>query len=396
MIFLEYGIDRHGDIIHIDSAKSGITDLSCPYCKGILIAKKGDILRHHFAHNGDSCRYIGDRPKTKSGSGKYGNRFEIPYHDRFDLGLSPLEVSYLHYLAGMEEWQDYSKVSIDRLESNGFLHYNSFIWNGGDYELTQLGKIPVGKATLRSFADIQIEKQIEKLLYLEETLKHAWESQANYEIALADLRIYRAQLKSIYNSQLYFIEISDGEDVFYKIGSTSRSFDVLMSETRETLKQHSKLEIKLLRQLKHRAGVEPYFRHRYKAFQHIINDIEYFKFDRKPVLSDLTRLNDYQIEHQVLAEIVAGELSPTESIIIEYHRKIQHVEATRAGMEAAKKAGIHVGRPSGSVEKREKFLNKYGGVVDLLSQGLSLREVSRTTSIAINTVRKVKALLDDN
>lgn len=52
-----YGM-RDGEIIHISEVNSGILqNCLCPKCGSILIAKKGDIRKHHFAHyNYENCQ----------------------------------------------------------------------------------------------------------------------------------------------------------------------------------------------------------------------------------------------------------------------------------------------------------------------------------------------------
>ena len=47
-----------GEIIHISEVNSGILqNCLCPKCGSILIAKKGDIRKHHFAHyNYENCQ----------------------------------------------------------------------------------------------------------------------------------------------------------------------------------------------------------------------------------------------------------------------------------------------------------------------------------------------------
>ena len=52
-----YGM-MDGEIVHISEVNSGILqNCLCPKCKSILIAKKGDIRKHHFAHyNYENCQ----------------------------------------------------------------------------------------------------------------------------------------------------------------------------------------------------------------------------------------------------------------------------------------------------------------------------------------------------
>lgn len=84
-MFLELGTTKEGEWVHIANAKSGKTDLLCPYCRGPLIAKKGKVLVHHFAHNGDTCQASTEAVKHT----------QIPTIDHFDL-LDPYEREYLN------------------------------------------------------------------------------------------------------------------------------------------------------------------------------------------------------------------------------------------------------------------------------------------------------------
>lgn len=50
---------HNNNLVHISSVPSGLKcDCVCPYCKKKLIAKKGEIRGHHFAHfNSGECQY---------------------------------------------------------------------------------------------------------------------------------------------------------------------------------------------------------------------------------------------------------------------------------------------------------------------------------------------------
>lgn len=52
-MWLQYGINENGDLVEVDSAPRGKTNLRCPYCENALIAKKGLIKQPHFAHDGN-------------------------------------------------------------------------------------------------------------------------------------------------------------------------------------------------------------------------------------------------------------------------------------------------------------------------------------------------------
>lgn len=65
-------------------------------------------------------------------------------------------------------------------------------------------------------------------------------------------------------------------------------------------------------------------------------------------------------------------------------------------MQVAASQGQPIGRPSGQ-EAVDAFLAKpkNQAIAQALGEDLSLREVSRRTGSAINTVRKVKAMLSE-
>ena len=52
-------VNSNKDTVHIDDVKSGLqSDAFCVVCNSTLIAKKGNINAHHFAHtNGTECKY---------------------------------------------------------------------------------------------------------------------------------------------------------------------------------------------------------------------------------------------------------------------------------------------------------------------------------------------------
>jgi hypothetical protein len=57
---LTYALNKHGDLVHIDTVKTGKEcGCSCPACNELLIAKnKGGKRTHHFAHqSGTECKY---------------------------------------------------------------------------------------------------------------------------------------------------------------------------------------------------------------------------------------------------------------------------------------------------------------------------------------------------
>ena len=333
-------------------------------------------------------------------------------------------------------WID--KWEYKSLEERGFLRYNDFAYRGsGDWDLTHKGGIPFGKTTLKTFAEIQHEYLTARHNEFTETVRKAWkgivykdiefrERQAAwYKVqltdaqryltlpqpemipaALADLNIYRAQLRRVLSAQLYFLEINAGGNTVYKIGVTSRDLSERIVEIEHSLFSHfGAVKIKPLRTFAHRGSIEFYFKHRYKENRFAIGNLtEYFAFDnRKNVLSDLSRLGDYEpdeAEQSIIAglppsiEIEMAEEAENERRRIELEtRQTHHKNATIQGMQRAKEQGIHVGRPSGTTETEADLLRKYPLVVEAIEQGMPLRQVARYANVSVNTVRKVKNAL---
>ena len=57
--------------------------------------------------------------------------------------------------------------------------------------------------------------------------------------------------------------------------------------------------------------------------------------------------------------------------------------------------GVIFGRKNGSYEKLEMFLSKHKDVIKLLSEGLSIRKISKITSKSTTTIHKVKIFTSD-
>ena len=55
-----------------------------------------------------------------------------------------------------------------------------------------------------------------------------------------------------------------------------------------------------------------------------------------------------------------------------------------------------IGRPSNTSETDEAILAKYPQVIRLLNLDYSLRKINKRTKVSINTIRKVRDILEKN
>ncbi|WP_298913020.1 GIY-YIG nuclease family protein [uncultured Nostoc sp.] len=286
-MWLKYGVNEDGILICIEDINRGKTLLKCPYCQGSLLAKKGKVKEHHFAHHGETCRPVANREFAT-----------LPLYDNFNVQLSGKDLAQLKLL-----WQEYgaknypisSYLVTPGLLKAGMLRKNVYL-TPREYEFSDLGKIPVGALELTRFNDVQSPLLLKKLLKLELAFKHAeYKNAPGLAYRFTDLKLYRAQLKRILSCTLYFLEIETNIGTLYKIGVTQRPVVKRVAEVKiELLAHYSSAAIKVLGTWKHRGNIELYFKHRYRDFNHPIGSLtEYYKFnaeDTEIVLRDLQQM----------------------------------------------------------------------------------------------------------
>ena len=212
-IWLNYGVDAGNKLISIEDVASGRTNLICPYCGKILIAKKGRIKEHHFAHDGETCNLIIKREPRDIP--------RLPLYDAFNIFLTGKELEQLKKL-----WHRHKshENGIDRLEILPAFTRESLVEisqniNAGTgrtaYQFTKLGQIPVGALPLSTFNCVQEPLIEQKLAHLEAAIFDNSGSVLplkELRIRLADLRIYCAAMRKILLSSLYYLKVqADGK-----------------------------------------------------------------------------------------------------------------------------------------------------------------------------------------
>lgn len=386
-MWLQYALDKDNNPVSIKNVERGRTDLRCPYCGRELIVKKGQIKKHHFSHLHEICNAL--RRKTLVG---------LPIYDSFDLGLSPKYLEFLNDLWEQAKTQKYPNnphiplflpVDADLLHEIGVFKWND--WRRRD-EITKLGKIVVGGLSLMLFNAEQEDKFKSRLEFLEKQILKSKSELIEKELsyAITDYKLTLEQYRNILKTNLYFLEIKADNDVLHKIEVTKENIEQAMDAIKLDLERHfDTVSIKSLGCWNYRGSIEYYFKHRYQAFNYSLdNSVNYFKFDDiKPVLRDLRRMKPKQLgEHE--REIL--EDKPFDKVLLSLY--IRH------GMQISVNDGIHIGRPLHRCESAEKFLAKPKNqmVIAVLKKGFSLRQTASEAGVSVNTVRKVKAVLEQN
>jgi hypothetical protein len=113
-----------------------------------------------------------------------------------------------------------------------------------------------------------------------------------------------------------------------------------------------------------------------------------------PKEQEIVAGNPSAIEQQIQAEREAYQaLEQSQRRPLRYLRSSAH--SIKVGMSRARQWGKAIGRPLGQ-ESAATFLNKsaHQPIIAALQDGLSLRQTAQRTGAAVNTIRKVKAMLE--
>jgi len=409
-MWLRYAVNTSGELVYIEQVKRGRTALQCPYCGGLLTAKKGQQVAPHFAHTGVTCRQM-DRE----------NNLDLPAYDNFNLHL-PGKV-----LQALRDWDSDHWEHVHTLEHYGLVSHNDFV---DSWQLTKKGQIPLGKLSLMLFCHFQEPlimaryAELEAIatdVYNRPTLESVaavnpqrtdFESYAAYDAtltvyyeartrftqidgmdldtALADLRIYRAQWRRILGLTLYFLDINDGQ--YHKIGVTSRPMAERLAEIKiDLLPLLGDVPIRVIDTFDHRGNVELYFKHRFADSAVQLGVLtEYFHFDKpKSIITELRRMKPKTLT-DFERTVLSGQPADIERRIKRDQIEMKRRSAIVEGMARAQAKGRSIGRP---VTDTEAFLLQYSVVADALTTGLSLRKTANETGVTMGTVRKVQRLL---
>ena len=263
-MWLDYGLNPSGELVHISVMPRGRSSLVCPYCHVPLIAKKGTRIEHHFAHAGETCN-----PAQRN-----EQDFPILPFTKFLFNVSAKEVKALH------EHRSHRRNHTEYLEARKFIVWNSY---RHEYEYTKKAQIVFGSLSVGLFCPIHEQAILDKAQQLDQQLEKAWQSGDAVAIqqCLADVQIYRTQWQHYLSTNLYVLEIQLENRTIYKIGQTTRPIAERMAEIRADVAAiEPVIGIKVIDVFPQRGHVEWYCKHRFAGYRVELGDFtEYFSFD---------------------------------------------------------------------------------------------------------------------
>ncbi len=296
------------DLIHISEVQSGRTDLTCPNCGQSLIAKKGKLKEHHFAHDGASCSFtfskelfgLGSRTSTKLPLCIYAKRKK----ESIEKKLRELQVAHskrTNKKALIEELQ----VRLQRLQSY-FQKANQtkkatltnqiadqvqqFIQQKiAPFPAFHLLRDPVFKTGYTNGKNQLIHQALNEEQHeyyyplVFQPYVHclqAYHKTSNSANTTNQIELYQKELSRFQQFQLYFIEIQIPSATIHKIGLTSRPISIRLKEIQLDLLTYFKsVKCKVLVLQQGVAFLEQFFKRKYATYQFSIGTLtEYFQF----------------------------------------------------------------------------------------------------------------------
>lgn len=318
---LPFGIFE-GKYIHISEINSGRTDVLCPYCEIPLIAKKGRIKRHHFAHDGVGCvaHYAGH---FFSLSGRLPIRLPLSVFAKQKLkkintyfsNLKQEHQEFNQRKAGEDTIIPALKNTLNQLlesdktgnvkEIMGQIdqYLNQTVAPFPEFHLIRSSTLPPGYTDGKRTSNFaELDKEKHEYFYAEvfepavQFLKRYHQKTYDFKEITVKIDLFQKDLAYFNQFDLYFIEVIADHQKFYKIGLTSRVLKTRLKEIEQDLKKYFlNIQLKPLFQIKGFAFLETFFKQKYSTQQMKIGQMtEYFSFAEKEVhliLKDLNLLN---------------------------------------------------------------------------------------------------------
>ncbi len=400
-MFLTFGLNENKELTSIREVKSGKTSLVCPYCKQTLIAKKGKVKEHHFAHSGKTCAISLQAAKASL----------LPTFDKFEL-LSNAESTYLerrsryqhkdiYHFKGMDE-------AVSSLELMGILkvEYEDPVKNetvetvNGKLKAVNRNLIVDGKPSKilqdilvaiepltyhnlldywdntpkalstsinRSYHANKLDKQTQFKQFLK--AQNYWFDCHYKKIAHSEpefLPLLHGKIGQLNLQHLYIFEFllnMDGNEnqpiQLIKIGMTTRNPNNRLKEVVQALRPHSKvIKSKVLVSCEHAGRLERLLHHHYQ--------------DKQLKIGTFTEF--FALENEEIDTLVKDMQTTT------CEQYVPPVVKIKKALQVA-----------GRKKKTDaELIEEYADIVDCLKNGMGIRETARQTRSGVNTVQRVK------
>jgi len=325
---LPYGL-LADQFIHISEVQSGRTDVQCPYCNKALVAKKGKIKRHHFAHAGESCMlsfsqnlfslqgklpiqhplFIFAERKTKAIQDNV-DRINQQYSELQEQAiaekkllpelfqhLEKLQAFYLTKQMHLKASQIQElRLQVKKFTSQKIAAFPAFHLIKG-IPFTKTYTDGTQYCTME-----ELEKDAEEKEYYYPSFFHKYvQCLKNYSsdktstIAISTTRLlFQRELSYFKRFKLYFLEVRTEKGSFHKIGLTSRAIETRMQEITQDLQAFYKhVEVEVLFLKENYAFLETFFKQKYSTYQMKLGILtEYFQFP-SPLLASI--LLDFEL-----------------------------------------------------------------------------------------------------
>lgn len=296
------------ELIHISEVQSGRTDLICPSCGQSLIAKKGKLKEHHFAHDGISCTAtvskelfgLNNRLPTKLPLCIYAQRKKEAIEKKLNNWQT-------EYAKGQKQTARVAEL-LGRLEK--LKQYFQQQHNSSQIALVEKITGQVQQYTHQKIAPFPsfhlLRDPVFKTGYTDGQQKIAsadWnEAQHDYFYPLVfqpyieclqtysspsklvpikeQIEVYQQELARFQQFQLYFLEIQIPTATIHKIGLTTRPMAIRLKEIQQDLHRYfHTVTCKVLLQKKRVGFLENFFKRKYAPYQFTIGSLtEYFQF----------------------------------------------------------------------------------------------------------------------
>lgn len=167
-----FGLTPNGDLIHIQDAGRGKTGLTCPDCGAALIARKGAVKAHHFAHyNSEECVAAGETALHREAK---------------NLLMANPELLLPELMVLSERRLQKQIVRLDAIEIE--------TWEGG-FRPDLRATMSSGEVTRTLYIEIRVTHPVDELKL--EKVRDAGHSMIEIDLSSVDRELARAELSSL-------------------------------------------------------------------------------------------------------------------------------------------------------------------------------------------------------